>query len=213
MSTKKLPDYNHIDEALDAAYHEAHPLSSLRKQTSTETEDRLANGETPKPKRAKMKHFSPILFVKLRVPHGKKGCATKTRMVKALVDSGASESIIKLKAGKNLPLKTKASSQKWQTAAGNLQTTKKTNRTSFSFPELHANKQADREITTRSRARYATPWIVFVHVLDVEGPYNISYRLVNPLNYCIDLRVSSCNWFDIFTDHFGEFCHEFFASF
>jgi hypothetical protein len=58
-----------------------------------------------------MKHFSPILFGKLRVSHGKKGRATKTRIVKALVDSAASESIIGLKAAKNLPLKTKASSQ------------------------------------------------------------------------------------------------------
>jgi hypothetical protein len=84
--------------------------------------------------------------VKLRVPHGKKGRATKTRKVKALLDSGASESITELKAAKNLPLKTKASSQKWQTAAGNLQTTKKTNRTSFSFPELHANKQIEKSL-------------------------------------------------------------------
>jgi hypothetical protein len=93
-----------------------------------------------------MKHFSPILFVKLKVPHGKKGRAFKTRMVKALIDSGASESIIELKAAKNLSLKTKASSQKWQTAAGNLQSTMKTSRTSFSFPELHANKQIEKSL-------------------------------------------------------------------
>jgi hypothetical protein len=72
QSTKKLPDYNHIDEALDDAYRKAHPLSSLRKPTTKETEDALHDGKVQHPKRAKMKHFSPILFVKLQVPHVRK---------------------------------------------------------------------------------------------------------------------------------------------
>ena len=93
-----------------------------------------------------MKHFSPILFVKLQIPHGKKGRSTKTRMVKALIDSGASETIIELRAAKNLALKTKSTNQKWQTAAGTLNTTKKTNKTKFSFPELHANKQIQKSM-------------------------------------------------------------------
>ena len=45
-------------------------------------------------KKLKHKHFSPIIFVKLVIPAGKKGIQAKTRLVKALVDSGASEYIL-----------------------------------------------------------------------------------------------------------------------
>jgi hypothetical protein len=44
-STKKLPDYNLIDAALNDAYCKAHPLSSLQKPTITETKDAIDNGE------------------------------------------------------------------------------------------------------------------------------------------------------------------------
>jgi hypothetical protein len=115
----------------------------------------LANGEirseirksNPRPrKRSKTQHLSPILFVKIQVPSGKKGRTAKTRIIKALVNSGASESIIDLKSAKNLVLKTKSSTKTWQTAAGNLCTNKKTKKTSFSFPELHANKQISKSM-------------------------------------------------------------------
>ena len=44
----------------------------------------------------KLKHvlFSPIIFVKLVIPAGKKDIQSKTRLVKDLFDSGASESIL-----------------------------------------------------------------------------------------------------------------------
>ena len=95
--------------------------------------------QTKSKKKLKHKHFSPIIFVKLVIPAGKKGRQSKTCLVKALVDSGASESILSKAKAHKLPLKNTKNEQQWSTAAGILTTNTKT-ATSFSFPELHANK-------------------------------------------------------------------------
>jgi hypothetical protein len=65
---KRAPDYNHIDETINDAYHEAHPLSTLQKPP---TKDTKGDG-IPTNKRIKATHFSPILFVKIWVPNRKK---------------------------------------------------------------------------------------------------------------------------------------------
>ena len=54
-----------------------------------------------------MKHvnFSPIIFVKLIIPEGKKDRQSKNRLVKALVESGASESIPTKEISEKLPVK------------------------------------------------------------------------------------------------------------
>jgi hypothetical protein len=49
---KREPDYNHIDEAINDAYHEAHPLSALREPTK----DTNGDGISPS-KRIKSKHL------------------------------------------------------------------------------------------------------------------------------------------------------------
>ena len=59
--------------------------------------------QTKSKKKLKHKHFSPIIFVKLVSPAGKKGRQSKTRLVKALVDSGASESILAKSKSEKLP--------------------------------------------------------------------------------------------------------------
>ena len=57
--------------------------------------------QTKSKNKLKHKHFSPIIFVKLVIQSGKKGRQSKTRLFKALVDSGASNSILaKAKADK-----------------------------------------------------------------------------------------------------------------
>ena len=84
-------------------------------------------------------HFSPIIFVKLIIPVGKKDRQSKTRLVKALVDSGAGESVLTKAKADKLPVKNTKQERQWSTAAGVLTTNTKT-ATSFSFPELHANK-------------------------------------------------------------------------
>ena len=57
--------------------------------------------QTKSNKKLKHIHFSPIIFVKLFIPAGKKEIQSNTQLVKSLVDSGASESILtKAKADK-----------------------------------------------------------------------------------------------------------------
>ena len=90
-------------------------------------------------KKLKHKHFSPIIFVKLVITAGKKGRQSKTRLVKALVDSGASESTLAKDKADKLPVKKTKKERQWSTATGVLTTNTKI-ATSFSFPELHANK-------------------------------------------------------------------------
>ena len=57
----------------------------------------------------------------------------------ALFDSGVSESILAKAKADKMPVKNTKQERQWSTAAGVLTTNKKT-ATSFSFPELHANK-------------------------------------------------------------------------
>ena len=87
----------------------------------------------------KYKHFSPIIFVKLVIPAGKKDRQSKTRLVKSLVDSAASESILAHAKSDKLPVKKNKKERQWSKAAGVLTTNTKI-ATSFSFPELHTNK-------------------------------------------------------------------------
>ena len=84
-------------------------------------------------------HFIPVIFVKLVVRESKKYIQSKTRLVKALVDSGSSESILAKTKADKLPVKNTKQELQWSTAAGVLTTNTKTT-TSFNLPELHANK-------------------------------------------------------------------------
>ena len=74
--------------------------------------------QTKSKKKLKHKHFSPIIFVKLVIPAGKKCRQSKTCLVKALVNSGASESILAKAKADNLPVKKTNKEQQWSTAAG-----------------------------------------------------------------------------------------------
>ena len=95
--------------------------------------------QTKSKKKLKHKRFSPIIFVKLVITAGKKGRQSKTCLVKSLVNSGYSNSVLaKAKADKRPVKKTKKERQ-WYTADGVLATNTKI-ATSFNFPELHANK-------------------------------------------------------------------------
>ena len=94
--------------------------------------------QTKSKKKLKHKHLSPIIFVKLVIPASKKGRQSKTRLVKDLVDSGASESILAKGESDKLPVKKTNKERQWSTAAGVLTNNTKI-ATSFSFPELHAN--------------------------------------------------------------------------
>jgi hypothetical protein len=134
--TKKCENtcYDHIDDAINESYL----LSDLRKPNQTKTK---TDKEGLTLKKSKQKKLSPILFVKMQFSNGKKNRQTKSKFVKALVDSGTSQSIINSKAAKGLPLSEKTETKKeWSTAAGMLHTSAKTKRVEFSLPELHTNR-------------------------------------------------------------------------
>ena len=95
--------------------------------------------QTKSNKKLKHVHFSPIIFVKMVITAGKKEIQSKTRLVKALVDSGASEYILTKSKAYKMPVKRTKQERQWSTAAGVLTTNNKT-ATSFSLPELLANK-------------------------------------------------------------------------
>ena len=131
-STSDIKEHKLSSNNLDTALHDAHLLNTLRKSSKMVK-------QTKSKKEMKHKNFSPIIFVTLFIPEGKKGRQSKTRLVKALVDSGASESILAKAKADKLPVKKTKKERQWSTAAGVLTTNTKI-ATSFSFPELHANK-------------------------------------------------------------------------
>ena len=67
------------------------------------------------------------------IPAGKRGIQPKTRLVKSLVDSGASESILAKDKADTLPVKKTKKERQWSTAAGVLVTNTKI-ATIFTFP-------------------------------------------------------------------------------
>jgi hypothetical protein len=133
-NAKQKPLCNHTDDALNDAYL----LSDLRKPTQIKT-SKDQDGQTPK--KSKIKNLSPILFVKKQCSTGKKNRQTKSKLVKALVDSGASESILTLSAAKGSPTSGKTEIKNWSAAAGILKTSAKTKRLEFSLPELQAARK------------------------------------------------------------------------
>jgi predicted aspartyl protease len=135
---KNSPLYSHINDAINNAYL----LSDLRKPSQIIT-------KTDKDGQAQMKSIykklSPILFVRIQHSTGKNNRQTKNKLVKALIDTGASASIISLKAAEEgLPLSSKMETKKWSTAAGLLNTSVKTKRLEFSLTELQANRKIEK---------------------------------------------------------------------
>ena len=61
--------------------------------------------QTKSNKKLKRIHFSPIIFIKLVIPSGKKERQSKTQLVKYQVDSGASEYILTKAKADKLPVK------------------------------------------------------------------------------------------------------------
>ena len=90
-------------------------------------------------KKLKHTHFGPIIFVKLVIPAGKKDRQSKTSLVKALVDSGASESIIDKAKTEKLPVKKTKKKLQWSTAACVLTTNTKQQQASVSLNYMLIN--------------------------------------------------------------------------
>ena len=95
-SKSNIKEHKLSSNNLDKASHDAHLLNTLQKPSK-----RVKQTKSKK----KLKHFSPIIFVKLVIPAGKKGRQSKTRLFKSLVYSGASESILTKAKAEKLPVK------------------------------------------------------------------------------------------------------------
>ena len=113
--------YKSLDECLNHAYdNEANAiLSTVRGRPI---------------KKRKTEHLSPIVFIRFNTRNGK----PKPVMLKALIDSGGSESLLNKKFAKNLRKKTIAQKQ-WTTVAGNMNTSQ-TAKSQFTLPELHDDR-------------------------------------------------------------------------
>jgi hypothetical protein len=105
---KKCKDKPHCEHA-DDAINEAYLLSDLRKPaqmiTKTDEDDQTQ-------KKSKYKKLSPILFVKKEHTTGKKNRKTKTKIVKALVDTRASALIATFESAKGSHLNKKTETKK-----------------------------------------------------------------------------------------------------
>ena len=78
-STSNIKEHKLSSNNLYTALHDAHLLNTLRKPS-------IMVKQTKPKKKLKHKHFSPIIFVKLVIPAGKKGGHSKTLLVKSLVN-------------------------------------------------------------------------------------------------------------------------------
>ena len=101
--------------------------------------------QTKSNKKLKHVHFSAIIIFKLVIPADKRDRQSKNRLVKALFNSGVSESILAKAKADKLPVKKTKQERQWSTVTGVLTTNTKT-ATSFSFPELHANKRINQSL-------------------------------------------------------------------
>ena len=100
-------------------------------------------------------------------------------MVKALIHSRASKSIISKEASKDLKIRSKTENQKWKTAAGQLTTSPKTKNSQFNLFELHTYKN----IT------YS------VHVVDIGISW---YDMIIGRDLIIELGIDiKCRYFSI----------------
>ena len=76
-SKSDIKEHKLSSNNLDTALNDAHLLNTLRKPSKMVK-------QTKAKKKLKHKHFSPIIFVKLVIPAGKKGRQSKTCLVKSL---------------------------------------------------------------------------------------------------------------------------------
>ena len=76
------------------------------------------NDESHKQKKRRKAHTAPILFVRIKTKTGKKKRHTKNRTVKALVDSGASDSVMTQSCANRLGLELNKSNHEYHTAGG-----------------------------------------------------------------------------------------------
>ena len=122
-STISREEYNSLDVCLDQSYQtEVHSLASLI--------------QSRQPKRQKSEDLRPMAFVRFNTSLGK----PKPVTLRALLDSGASETIVNQQFAKKLRIKkSQSSSTVWSTPGGDMHTNQKV-KAQFTIPELHDDR-------------------------------------------------------------------------
>ena len=122
-STISREEYNSLDVCLDQSYQtEVHSLASLI--------------QSRQPKRQKSEDLRPMAFVRFNTSLRK----PKPVTLRALLDSGASETIVNQQFAKKLRIKkSQFSSTVWSTPGGDMHTNQKV-KAQFTIPELHDDR-------------------------------------------------------------------------
>ena len=98
-SKSKIKEHKISANNLDKALHDAHILNTLQNTPNKNYKQIKSN------RKLKHVHCSPIIFVKLVITASKKYRQSKIRLVKSLVDSRSSESILTKDIAEKLPVK------------------------------------------------------------------------------------------------------------
>jgi transposase InsO family protein len=123
-----LKQYESLDQAIDEKYAQSKDMCSLSS---------IIRGHSPTSENKKRKRddLRPVVFVRLNTRKGK----PKPVTIKALLDSGGSESMIKAEYVKKLKLRKRSTKSSWMTPAGILKTDASC-KAQFIIPELHDNR-------------------------------------------------------------------------
>ena len=166
---KESKQCSSLDECVNETHNqqkEAHSISSI------------IHGRVNPKKRQKTGDLRPIVFVRFNTRLGK----AKPVTIKALLDSGASSTLISEKFTKKLRMKSLNSTQtKWTTPAGEM-TTKSTVKAQFIMPELHDNRMIEWKI----------------HVTKPMGAYDmiIGRDILEDLGIDIRFSTKTIDWED-----------------
>ena len=185
MGIDELVGLTSLDEILDEYYNQSKDMLSIAQ---------LVRGQTRPRKRQKTTDLRPVVYVRFNT---KQGSRPKPVTLKALLDSGASSTIVAEKHVGKLKLKQSKKKTIWTTPAGELKTNKVC-RSQFTMPELHDNRMLE--------------WTL--HVAPNMGAYDmiIGRDVLEDLGFILDFDKSQTTW-DGSTIPFKDMSDDIFDSF